>query len=449
MKTKRNLIQLCLLGAVLVLPTVMNAQATFAPATNYTVGILPYSVAAADVNGDGNVDLISANESSGTLTILTNNGSGSYGSNTTLHTSPGPVSVVVADVNGDGTADLICACSVAGSVMVWTNSGNGGFANSGYYFMGGNSYPHMVMAVDVNGDGKVDFISANNNSLAVFTNAGNGNFAAASSPGVGSPSVSVAAADVNGDGNIDLIEANAYSLRVLTNGGNGTFFLCSTSALPMNWPGRITTVDLNGNGKVSVVVPDYDSGSGKTLVVLTNDGSGNFGSNATYTVGNGPIYVIAADINGDGKEDLITANGAASGTLTILTNNGGGFGFNCTLNAGSLSLGVVQAADVNGDGKLDLIASISSGTISVLLNTSIFPPPASTPTVNINPSGNEMRVSWPSASAGWSLQQNPDLTPTHWNPSGYSGYDISDNGTNKSLTIPSPSGNLFFRLFHP
>jgi hypothetical protein len=109
-----------------------------------------------------------------------------------------------------------------------------------------------------------------------------------------------------------------------------------------------------------------------------------------------------------------------------------------------------MSADVNNDGKLDLIcANQSSNTLSVLINTSIFPPPTSTPSLNIIPSGNEMLVLWPSASAGWSLQQNPDLNTTDWSPSGYDGYGISDDGTNKSLIITSSTGNLFFRLLHP
>jgi hypothetical protein len=448
MKTKGYLLQLCLLSAVL-LSAAIKAQVAFTLATNYTVGSSADSVAAADVNGDGLVDLISANQNNNTLIILTNAGGGIFGSNATYHTLPNPASVVVADIHGVGKADLTCA-SIAGFLMVWTNNRSGGFASDGNYSTGGNNYNFEVITADVNGDSKIDFISACRNSLAVFTNAGNGTLAAASFPGVGSPVVSVAAADVNGDGKIDLLEANAYSLRILTNGGNGTFFLCSTSALPMNWPGRIATADINGNGKVCVILPDYGSGSGNTLMVLTNDGSGNFGSNATYSVGSGPHCVIAADLNGDGEVDLITANGASSGTLTVLTNNViGGFGFNCTLNAGGFSVTDVKTADVNGDGKLDLITSISTGKVSVLLNISSFPPPISTPLLNIKPSGNEMRVSWSSVSAGWSLQQNPDLLATNWCPSGYFGYVISDDGTNKSLTLPTSPGTLFFRLFHP
>ena len=85
----------------------------------------------------------------------------------------------------------------------------------------------------------------------------------------------------------------------------------------------------------------------------------------------------------------------------------------------------------------------------MLTNASVFPAPASTPTLTIKRSGNGALVSWPSASAGWSLQQNASLVPKDWLPSGYGGYAIADDGTNKSLTITPPLESLFFRLLHP
>jgi hypothetical protein len=67
-------------------------------------------------------------------------------------------------------------------------------------------------------------------------------------------------------------------------------------------------MDVDGDGKLSVIVPDFGSGGGKSLTVFTNDGTGQFGSNATYFAGNGPISVTAADVNGDGKMDLVCAS---------------------------------------------------------------------------------------------------------------------------------------------
>jgi hypothetical protein len=433
-----------------------TAQVAFAPAANYAVGKNPYSVAAADVNGDGKVDLICANRGANNLMVFTNNGSGVFGSNATYAVFSYPESVVAADVNGDGKVDLVCYCS-SGSLKVLTNNGSGSFVNAGNYAVGGNNLYGEVIAADVNGDGRVDLICPGvGNPLMLLTNAGNGVFAAAA-PLPSSPGTSwfCAATDVNGDGKTDLIDVDGTTgsfsyMRVLTNDGSGTFTLCSSNTLTTRWPGIGTTVDINGDGKAALVVPDYDSGSGNTLTVLTNNGDGVFGSNATYVVAIGLLCVIAADVQGDGKADLICGKFTGN-TLSVLTNNGSGrFGSNSTYTVGSNPMSIA-AADVTGSGKMDLISANATfpGTVTVLINTSIFPPPTSTPALTINPSGNSLLVSWPSASAGWSLQQNPDLTTMNWSPSGYSGYGISDDGTNKSLIITPPTGNLFFRLLHP
>jgi hypothetical protein len=258
----------------------------------------------------------------------------------------------------------------------------------------------------------VDLISAsyrgsNGNTLTVLTNNGHGVFGFNARPGVGSNPVTVIAADVNGDGKLDLISAN-----------NGT----------------------------------------NTLTVLTNNGHGVFGFNATLTVADSPEGLTASDLNGDGKLDLISANGGTyigidpgnQNTVTILTNNGSGvFGSNATFIVGN-GPDLISAADVNADGKLDLVASnFKDNTVTVLMNSSIFPPPINSPTLAIKHQGKNVRIAWPSISPGWSLQENPDMTKTNWLPSGYGGYTTADDGTNKSLTLPFSNGNLFYRLLHP
>jgi hypothetical protein len=374
----------------------------------YPTGLNPHCVVAADVNGDGKLDLISASSIGQSVTVLTNNGTGLFGSNATINVGTEPDFVVAADIKGEGKPDLITANGDDKTLTVFTNNGSGGFGSNATLNVG--AFIQDFAVADINGDGSLDLIAPNfvSNSLAVFTNDGSGVFGFSTNIPAVSP-FCVVAADVNADGKPDLITANVEN----------------------------------------------------TLTVFTNNGSGGFGSNATLRLGflsqGSPVCVVAADLSGEGKSDLITVNfydSQSYGTMTLLTNNGSGiFGIFTTMQVGIDPTWVV-AADVNGDGKLDLIeANAGEGnefnTLSVFINDSTFPPPTTTPTLNISIAGKDMTVSWPSASAGWSLQQNPDLMTANWLPSGYSGYGILDDGTNESLTMPPPPGNLFFRLLHP
>lgn len=442
MKTAAGKILVVWLGMI-TLSLSLHAQG-FVLSSSPGVGGNPSSVAAADFNGDGKLDLVSANTTANTISIFTNNGSGFFVSNISYATFIGPQAVIATDVNRDGAMDLVCASS---KLIIFTNTGSGGFVTAGNYTIGGSRW---VVAADVNGDGKVDLICPGSGlPLMVLTNTDNGLFAAAPAPPGAGTSWFAVAVDVNGDGKVDLIDVDiggggSFSyMRVLTNNGEGMFMLSSTNALTTRWPGSITSADVNGDGKSDIIIPDYDSGSGNTLLLLTNNGYGDFGSNATYFVGTGPYFVVAADVNGDSKADLITAN--LFSTLNVLTNKGsGGFGSNATLNVGANPRSIV-AADVNGDGRLDLIsANNGSSTLSVLTNALTF-----LPNLNIRNSINGAIISWPpqwSGWAGWTLQQNIDLNISNW--TAFSG-TIGDDGTAKTATNSSTFGTSFFRLIHP
>ena len=287
----------------------------------------------------------------------------------TLPVGSDPNSIAVADINGDGKADLICANYLGNTLSVLTNNSSGGYVLSGTYGNVG-SLPIVVTAADVNGDGKVDLICVGS-TLTVLTNNGTGGFVPSGQYAtVGNGPAWVTAADVNGDGRPDLITANwgsgsGNTLTVLTNNGSGGFVIASA---PVTGNGTIcvAAVDVNGDGKVDLISANMTD---STLSVLTNTGSGGFILAASCPVGNGSRFVTAADVNGDGRPDLISANWGDN-TLTVLTNNGsGGFGFQSTITVGNGAL-FVAAADINGDGAVDLIcANNTDYTLTVVTNS--------------------------------------------------------------------------------
>jgi hypothetical protein len=463
MKSKRNPIHIWLLWVAMLQAASSGAQSlTFTNSSTNAVESGPCYVAVADVNGDGSLDLICANYGYrggmpgvpggwlNTLTVLTNNGSGTFSSQATLTVGYGPITVVAADVNGDGLPDLISVNETDNTLTVLTNNGGGGFGSNATIAVGNE--PIGLVAIDINSVGKLDLICSNfkDNTLTVLTNNGRGVFGSNATLNVGTGPYCLVAADVNGDGRPDLICNNETdsTLTVLTNNGSGGFGSNATLTVGLT-PDCVRVADVNGDGRPDLISVNWGAG---TMTVLTNDGRGGFCFNATLTVGSYPSSVAVGDFNGDGRVDLICANtpgGGIPGTLTVYTNNGSGvFGYNGTLTVGSIPN--VFAADLTGDGKMDLITpNFWDDTITVLLNTSVFPPPTLTPSLTIHLQGNEARVSWPSPSPGWELQQNTVLNELNWLPSGYNGYGIADDGTNKSLITPFPRGNMFFRLLHP
>ncbi|MGH8270920.1 MAG: beta strand repeat-containing protein [Gammaproteobacteria bacterium] len=377
------------------------AAPSFDAAVNFTAGSDPTSVAVADVNGDGRPDLIVANTvTPGSVTVLLNTTAPgattpSFSGAASFPVGKAPRSVVVADVNGDGKLDLITANEVGDNVSVLLNTTAPGasipsFATQQTFAVG--SYPVSVTAADMNGDGKPDLIVANNNdnNVSVLLNttapgASIPSFAAQQTFAAGSYPVSVAAADVNGDGRPDLIVANAddNTVAVLLNttspGATTASFTTATTFATGLAPDAVTASDVNGDGKPELIVANQNSHTVTVLLNTTVPGAAtpSFATHQDFAAGTSPHSVAASDINGDGKPDLIAVN-VNDSTASVLMNTtpaptatAPSFAGPAAFDAGDSPF-AVAAADMNGDGKPDFaVADNCCDDVTIFLNDTL------------------------------------------------------------------------------
>jgi hypothetical protein len=339
-----------------------NAQQAFPTGTN------PLSLAVADVNRDGKLDLIVANNTDGNVGVLLGDGTGSFLNQMTFASGPTPIAVAVADVNGDGKPDILVANYGSSSVSVLLGNGNGTFQNP-QSFATGNE-PIALTTADVNGDGKQDILVANYSSgtVSVLDGNGDGTFQPQQTFAAGAHPISIAAADLNLDGKPDIAVSNYTSstVSVLLGTGGGSFSSPQTFAVGRK-PRSIVVSDINTDGKPDLIVVNKTDGAAS---ILLGNGDGTFQAQITSYVGASPNAVAVADVNGDGKEDLIVADGGTTypGTVAVLLGNRDGtfqpaVNFNTGANPYS-----VAVADLNDDGRLDIAtANQRSNTASVLL----------------------------------------------------------------------------------
>jgi FG-GAP-like repeat len=285
----------------------------------------PDYLAAADLNGDHLLDVVSSNAQDGTLAVFFNNAQspGTFNSPLVLN-SPGASQLAIADMNGDGLPDLISADF---NVSLFVQSSAGTFASPISLYSGGANW---VAAGDLNHDGSPDIALTDNVGVKILFHTGAASattFAApvaiyseSSTAGVLGANI-VAIADVDGDGYSDLIITDpgpagggAPFVAVLRQNpaSPGTFLAPVTYATATgDLAQSIQVVDINGDGHPDIVI----GGTAAVSVLLNNASSpGTFAAAAVYAAPNANQIAIA-DVNGDGLPDIVVATGPTQ-TLT-------------------------------------------------------------------------------------------------------------------------------------
>jgi flagellin-like hook-associated protein FlgL len=326
---------------------------TFQGRTSYATGWHPGGLSLADVNYDGNNDIIEADTWAGTFGVFLGNGNGSFKARQTYESGGYTDYSLVDDLNGDGVLDL--TFSSHGSIAVLMGNVNGSFSSRTTYTSG--AYQKSVASGDFNGDGKKDLVSTGHgeDTINIFIGRGDGTFQPRLSLAIGPDSHSVTTADFNGDGRDDMaVFSTGDNIgHVFLGKSDGTFAADKTFSAIGSASIWVQTGDLNGDGLYDLATADYWGG---TSSVYLGRGDGSFNPAASYSIGVHPGHVLLRDYNGDGRLDILAEN-AGSSTVSILQGRGDGtFSPQISVATGATAYHM-GAADLNNDGAIDLVTA--------------------------------------------------------------------------------------------
>ncbi len=341
-----------------------NGDGTFQPGKEYLLAAHPTSIGIVPLD-DGNTSLFTADNAGSDLFLYFITSDGVIHSPELQTIGTGPLAVAAADLNGDQQPDLVITDASTGTLYVKLASGKGQFAKPISYPVAGIQ-EGLLATADLNGDGKPDVIAADATGLNVLFGKGDGTLGAVNTFPAGGRLTSLSVTDFNRDGKPDVAAARADGggIAVFLGNGNGTFQNVRTTALPDAQ--AAVSGDFNGDGKpdLAVVSGKIDFQTIGIFAVLLGNGDGTVQAPRSISLP-GPLFsppLAVADLNGDGKLDVVTAtfNGGRS-KIVILLGNGDGTFQAPLLTDANTAPPVIAITDLNGDGKKDLVLADCCG----------------------------------------------------------------------------------------
>jgi hypothetical protein len=397
-----------------------QANGTYLPGTLLTNPDLAYDIcnnSVGDLNGDGKLEIVSANNcnsggAAGTLTVYINNGNGTFqsgvyyasGTESTANTDANiaPLAVTIADVNGDGMNDIVSSNAKGGDVTILLGNGDGTVNVPTVGYSTGGSPKTSALVADFNGDGLADIIVPDNEfSFAYLQGYGDGAFRSALdyySPvpgGYGAGGTTMATGDFNGDGYPDLVIGNVgynnpngskIGITVLLSKPDGSLQPGVNYGTGGSYQG-VAVADFDGDSKLDIASVN-ESNNG--IQIFRGGAAGTFALGLFYSTGGTNAFaLVAGDFNHDGHPDLAVANYGSNNVSVLLNDGTGAFPTSVTYPTGGKNQSIV-AADVNNDGILDLVVTQQNpGVVAVLLgNADGTFQAATTPAFGFNDLGN-------------------------------------------------------------